>query len=56
MALVETACLHLLEKASQDQWELLVKGEEHKPLCANLPMSVDDPWKVISHSECSVSI
>jgi WD40 repeat protein len=41
--LVETACLHLLENFSQDQWELLFKGEEYKPLCANLQMPTDYP-------------
>jgi WD40 repeat protein len=36
--IVETACRHLLENLSQDQWDLLFKDEEYKPLCENLPV------------------
>ena len=36
--IVETACQHLLENFSQNQWDLLFKNVEYKPLCTYLPV------------------
>ena len=47
--IVETACQHLLENLSQDQWELLFKDEEYKPLCEGLP--VPAPYSNASASQ-----
>ena len=34
--IVETACQHLIENLSQDQWDLFFKGDDYKPLCPDL--------------------
>jgi WD40 repeat protein len=36
--IVDTACRHLFENLSYNQWSLLFKNEEYKPLCTNLPV------------------
>jgi hypothetical protein len=37
-AIIETACLRLFENLSYNQWNLLFRNEEYKPLCTNLPV------------------
>ena len=37
-SIVETACRHLVENLTHDQWDILFAPEDYRPLCENLPI------------------